>query len=528
MASSHRAALSLTLLAVGCRAPTAIELQISTDISCQDLRGTAISVHHASAEQIEPATVTTRCEPDGTIGTLVVLPSSSSDESLRVRVVSALGVPVEQCAGPDYGPRCIVSRRRLRFLPHETLRLPIQQQADCAGIACGETDTCRQGVCQSAEVNLDDCQTRGACDPVSTSTTALQVGPGRPFATPCDAIAASSPGAQIDIYPGTYQGSCLLDHSLYLRGVGERPVLVADSPIPNQKGILAIEVSPDSDLIVENLEFRGAAVPDKNGAGIRFQGRNLTVRKCAFRDSEVNLMANLQDGEIRVEGSEFSGNTGFASLYVEGAARATVRSSWFHDSKAGSAVRILAAQLDLVANRITSEQGTEQQLLALPRGAPANVVGNLLHRSNSSPQTSPLLSFCDPSCPADSRLILLHNTFVDTPAGAGFLTVGSSAQGSHLVSSNLLFGSAQLPPASPLLTLQRNQVLPLDQLTTYLLSPDTFDDRLTPAALLAIDQGAELPSGLSFPLVSYVHPVSLLLRTQRGSALDVGAYEAGP
>jgi alpha-tubulin suppressor-like RCC1 family protein len=137
-----------------------VELRLSTDVKCADHPATSIAVSRSSTATAEPATITTACQADGTIGTLVILPASSKDETLQLKVVTSIGGPVETtCVAPDYGPTCIVSRRQLAFVPHEELVLPVAQEIDCAGVGCGESQTCRKGSCVSATVDLDHCKT---------------------------------------------------------------------------------------------------------------------------------------------------------------------------------------------------------------------------------------------------------------------------------------------------------------------------------------------------------------------------------
>jgi alpha-tubulin suppressor-like RCC1 family protein len=136
-----------------------VELHLSTDVKCEDHPATSIAVSRSSTAAAEPATITNTCQPDGTIGTLVILPASSKDETLQVQVVTSFGGPVETtCVAPNYGPTCIVSRRHLAFVPHEELVLPIFQEVDCGGIVCGESQTCRGGGCVSALVDVDHCK----------------------------------------------------------------------------------------------------------------------------------------------------------------------------------------------------------------------------------------------------------------------------------------------------------------------------------------------------------------------------------
>lgn len=50
---------------------------------------------------------------------------------------------------------------------------------------------------------------------------------------------------------------------------------------------------------MEWIEFSGATVPDKNGAGIRQEGVPLTVRHCRFHDNENCILA----GDVLVLGN---------------------------------------------------------------------------------------------------------------------------------------------------------------------------------------------------------------------------------
>ena len=62
---------------------------------------------------------------------------------------------------------------------------------------------------------------------------------------------------------------------LTIRGIGERPVLIADGKIEQGK---AIWVIANGDFLIDNIEFRGARAADENGAGIRFERGRLEVR----------------------------------------------------------------------------------------------------------------------------------------------------------------------------------------------------------------------------------------------------------
>ena len=116
------------------------------------------------------------------------------------------------------------------------------------------------------------------------------VGPGKTSARPCAAIAAAQDGDVIEIDAGTYSGDvCAVARSnLTLRGVGGRAHLDAAGTAYGGKAIWVIQ---GANTTVENIEFSGTTVPDMNGAGIRQEGKNLTIRGSYFHDDEDGILA---------------------------------------------------------------------------------------------------------------------------------------------------------------------------------------------------------------------------------------------
>jgi hypothetical protein len=97
----------LSILA-GCRSPTQIEVTVTTDLTCDHVGDTAITVGRlVDLEPAPPATTSTRCV-DGRLGALVIVPSGDEDAAIAFRVVSAInGQRVDDCTAPAYGPSCI-------------------------------------------------------------------------------------------------------------------------------------------------------------------------------------------------------------------------------------------------------------------------------------------------------------------------------------------------------------------------------------------------------------------------------------
>lgn len=150
---------------VACLEPTSITLQLATDVPCGSLQGVTVSVGTAGDyESKAPATETSACSADGTIGSLVLVPSGSKDEEVAIRVVAGYGQTAESCQAPGYGSGCIVARRIIHYLPHTPLTLPVSMRKACAGVPCTPDETCVDGACKSAIVsNPGQCTTSVGC-----------------------------------------------------------------------------------------------------------------------------------------------------------------------------------------------------------------------------------------------------------------------------------------------------------------------------------------------------------------------------
>jgi len=119
----------------------------------------------------------------------------------------------------------------------------------------------------------------------------LSVGPGQPFALPSEAAAAAQDGDTIEISAGTYRDVAIWRASrLTIRGVGGRPRIDAGGGGAAGK---ATWVIAGRRVVVENVELTGSRVPDKNGAGIRAEGGDLTLREVLIHGNEIGILSAL-------------------------------------------------------------------------------------------------------------------------------------------------------------------------------------------------------------------------------------------
>lgn len=153
----------------GCREPTQITVVLSTDVECSRVVETTLGVGTLSNVNDKPPVSSRKgCKnAAGRIGSLVVVPSGDDgDEVALLAVMSVDGAENVSCAPLAPGPKCVVARRALRYVPHTPLTLPIELSTSCLGVKCDPTETCFKGLCVSATIpDPEQCTDPASCVP---------------------------------------------------------------------------------------------------------------------------------------------------------------------------------------------------------------------------------------------------------------------------------------------------------------------------------------------------------------------------
>ncbi|MBL28843.1 MAG: hypothetical protein CMM50_14975 [Rhodospirillaceae bacterium] len=297
----------------------------------------------------------------------------------------------------------------------------------------------------------------------------LWVGAGEEFSTLHDAIEASSYGDTIYVRAGIYENDfSSIDHALTIVGVDGMAHFTATEPISNGKGILITR----SDVVIENLEFSGASVSDHNGAGIRHEAGNLTVRNSYFHDNENGILtAKYIGGEVRIESSEFA-NNGFKDgrshgVYINEVDRLIITDSYFHDTDTGHHIKSRAYETIVTDTVLDDGDGNSSYAIDLPNGGVAVIEGNTLIQGVSAALNKIMISYgAEGNLKAVSSLLVENNTFIDyrwssvgvdnktgievDVVGNSFYSVATLASGgpSNLV-DNLVFENVPPPEEIP-------------------------------------------------------------------------------
>ncbi len=355
----------------------------------------------------------------------------------------------------------------------------------------------------------------------------LTVGPGRTFATPCAAFAAAVELDVIEIdASGNYAGDvcAITRNDLVIRGVNGRPVIDAAGRSAEGKAIWVIK---GIDTVVDNIEFTGATVPDRNGAGIRQEGRHLTVRNSVFHHNENGILSGADDqSDIVVERSVFAFN-GFGdgashNIYIGHVRSFTLRGSWSHDAVVGHLVKSRAATNRIEYNRLTNEQGGNASYeIDLPNGGFSVVIGNLVQQGPAAENGAIVSYGLEGATHPSQELYLVHNTLVNDRGAGTFVQVSGGT--TRVVAANNVIGGAGTPWASPI----------VESLNNHVAAQPAFVNRAgfdyTPAAGApfvdaAVASGSDSQGQPLTPTLEYVHPASTRPRPNVG-ALDIGALE---
>ncbi len=271
----------------------------------------------------------------------------------------------------------------------------------------------------------------------------LTVGAGEEFSTLGAAVSASSGGDTILVDAGLYVDDfTTIGHALTIEGVGGLAHFLANSSPTNGKAIMTV----DADLTIGNLEFSGAAVPDGNGAGLRYEAGTLAIVNSWFHDNQNGLLAASDpSGAISIDHSEFNNNgtdTGLThNLYVNDVASLTITNSYFHDVNVGHEIKS-RAETTVIANNVIADgpDRSASYSIDLPNGGAATITGNVIEKGAQA-QNWTFISYGEEgSLHAASTLGVTDNTIINDLASGDPTIVRNPAEAAVELANNIIYG----------------------------------------------------------------------------------------
>lgn len=117
--------------------------------------------------------------------------------------------------------------------------------------------------------------------PVAAAVIVVDAGGGGDYTNLADAVAAAVNGDVIQIEPGVYPTSILIEKSLTILGLGDADDVVLDG---QDQRILLLQ--GEEEVVLQNLTLRNGAA-DSGGAVFSWQGMDLLVEDCQFIDNRT-------------------------------------------------------------------------------------------------------------------------------------------------------------------------------------------------------------------------------------------------
>ncbi len=259
----------------------------------------------------------------------------------------------------------------------------------------------------------------------------------RCMATLREALLYVRDGQTITLEPGEYlrDNGIVRANRVTIKSTGgptARAVMVSQGRVAENKAIL---VTKGDDITIDGLAFVGARSISGNGAGIRHEGGDLTVRNALFERNEMGLLSGAHaSAQILIEDSEFrfseraqplddaKRRNPAHNIYVGNAAKLIMRGVWSHGAQLGHTLKSRARDNVIEASYFSSRDGTASYEAEFPSGGLVHFIGNIVEQGVDSDNAT-LFSFGAEHAslpnPGPHRIAMHFNTFINRKAVTG-------------------------------------------------------------------------------------------------------------
>lgn len=220
----------------------------------------------------------------------------------------------------------------------------------------------------------------------------LEVGVGKRYSSISAAAAAANPYDTIIVYPGTYRGAVLYDSNLTVRtpvGSPRGSAIVTGTAVLD-KGLF---VTKGSNIVIDGFRFTGAKSTSRNGAGIRVESKNLTVRNSEFISNQNGMLitpGSTLRGTVTITNSLFRSN-GYGDgqthgVYANTLDRLTIENSRFENTKVGHHIKSRAYSTTVRGSTILDGTITNaaSYQIEVPEGGTVTIENNTLVKGKYS------------------------------------------------------------------------------------------------------------------------------------------------
>ncbi len=206
---------------------------------------------------------------------------------------------------------------------------------------------------------------------------------GQGFATVDEAVQSVRMGtATILIAPGTYRQCTVQAGGVITYKAVEPGTVIFDGTTCEGKAAFVLR---GQGSVVDGIIFRNMRVGDGNGAGVRTEMGDLTVKNSMFLDSQEGILGGQPTGQrITIDHSSFSGlgqcdeSPDCAhSIYLANQGNVTVTNSRFERGRGGHYVKLRSPNVQIADNSFDDTGGHKTNyMIDLPDGATGLITRN--------------------------------------------------------------------------------------------------------------------------------------------------------
>ncbi|MBL4839002.1 MAG: right-handed parallel beta-helix repeat-containing protein [Kordiimonadaceae bacterium] len=248
-----------------------------------------------------------------------------------------------------------------------------------------------------------------------------------------------APGGIIRIGPGVFRQAGILKkkNGVHISGTADT---VFDGVAAGNKAAFVIA---SNDVTIEDIGCRNISVRDRNGACVRLEGTNLTLKNVTFTDSENGLLSGRNSGKILIEDSVFerNGRAGRShSVYVGSGELTILRSKFLSSKDQGHEIKSRASRLVIKNCIIASLEGDDSRLIDISDGGIAIIQNNLLVEGANTVNWQ-LFSFgVERSKYSTNMLRLEKNVIVTDREGGSEMVLVGKGMPAPIVRNNIIVG----------------------------------------------------------------------------------------
>ena len=273
----------------------------------------------------------------------------------------------------------------------------------------------------------------------------LEVGENKEFKMPSRAAAAAQEGDRIEIQPGEYFDCAIWkSNKLVVEGVGDPDKVVVTDKACQGK---ALFITVGEGITIRNLTLTRARVPDNNGAGIRSEGKNLTVDGVHFVNNQSGILSGTAGGIMIVRSSLFDRNgtcEGACAhgIYVGSLDLLQVERTRFIDTQHAHHIKSRALRTEVIGCTIEDgRDGTASYEIEIPNGGSVVVRGNTIEKGPKAENHSAAIMIGAEGVTQPTREITVENNtfrndgpwetvFVNNQTATGAVLRGNRLSGS--------------------------------------------------------------------------------------------------